>query len=94
VKTRSASIAVRLLLLLALPCLPAQAPMQPFAIDHFQREGSKADLTFLLDAPAGKHGFIRDVGGHLATDAGRIRFWGVNITGWVKGSCVSSRTLA
>ncbi|MDE3167672.1 MAG: hypothetical protein KGN36_17860, partial [Acidobacteriota bacterium] len=38
------------------------------------------------DAPAGKHGFVHDTGGHLATSAGRIRFWGVNITGWVKGS--------
>ena len=79
--------AVRVLLL-AVPVLPAQVPMQPFAIDHFQREDSKADLTFMLDAPAGKHGFVRDVGGHLATDAGRLRFWGVNITGWVKGSAL------
>jgi hypothetical protein len=60
--------------------------LRPFVIDHFQRQDSKADLTFLLDAPAGKHGFVRDVGGHLAHDGGRIKFWGVNITGWVKGS--------
>jgi hypothetical protein len=72
--------------LLLIPGIFAQAPMQPFVIDHFQRQDSKADLTFLLDAPAGKHGFIRDVNGHLAHDGGRIKFWGVNITGWVKGS--------
>jgi len=71
--------------LLAAP-LCAQPAMQPFVIDHFARQDSKADVSFLLDAPAGKHGFIRNVDGHLAHDAGRIRFWGVNITGWVKGS--------
>jgi len=79
---------VCLLWLLALPGLGAQAPMQPFVIDHFQRTDSKADVSFLLDAPAGKHGFIRDAGGHLAHDGGRIRFWGVNITGWTKGSAL------
>jgi len=48
---------------------------------------SPVDVSFLLDAPAGKHGFIQVKDGHLATgDGQRIRFWGVNITDWSKGS--------
>src|SRR6202044_3305150 len=48
---------------------------------------SPVDVSFLLDAPAGKHGFIKIANGHLATgDGQRIRFWGVNITDWSKGS--------
>ncbi|HWB83516.1 MAG TPA: hypothetical protein VG675_05220 [Bryobacteraceae bacterium] len=74
------------LLALVLPALPGQVAMQPFQIDHFLRQDSAADVSFLLDAPAGKHGFVRSVNGHLATDAGRIRFWGVNLTGFVRGS--------
>ncbi|MGA7803280.1 hypothetical protein, partial [Bradyrhizobium sp.] len=63
--------------------------MKPFAMDH--RRGfmapSPVDLSFLLDAPAGKHGFLRVQDGHLATgDGKRIRLWGVNITDWSPGS--------
>src|ERR1700690_2387755 len=48
---------------------------------------SPVDVSFLLDAPAGKHGFIKVANGHLATGEGqRIRFWGVNITDWSHGS--------
>ncbi len=66
-----------------------QRGMAPFSMDH--RRGfaaaSPVDVSFLLDAPAGKHGFIRVENGHLATAEGqRIRFWGVNITDWSKGS--------
>jgi hypothetical protein len=61
---------------------------QPFVIDHFQRQDSDADVSFLLDAPAGKHGFIRVAGGHLAHDGGRFRIWGVNVVGFVKGSAL------
>lgn len=52
------------------------------------RAHSPVDVSFLLDAPAGKHGFIIVKDGHLATseDGHRIRFWGVNITDWSKGS--------
>lgn len=73
------------------PQIPAQSTdgMTPFQMDH--RAGfhsqSPVDVSFLLDAPAGKHGFVRVVNGHLATgDGERIRFWGVNITDWSKGS--------
>jgi len=48
---------------------------------------SPVDVSFLLDAPAGKHGFVKVQDGHLATGNGqRIRFWGVNITDWSRGS--------
>jgi hypothetical protein len=63
--------------------------MVPFSLDHRTalRSGSPVDVSFLLDAPAGKHGFIQVKDGHLATaDGQRIRFWGVNITDWSKGS--------
>ena len=73
------------------PPIPAQSTdgMAPFAMDH--RAGflskSPVNVSFLLDAPAGKHGFVKVVDGHLATgDGERIRFWGVNITDWSKGS--------
>jgi hypothetical protein len=66
-----------------------QSNMAPFAMDH--RRGalvhSPVDVSFLLDAPAGKHGFVKVQDGHLATgDGHRIRFWGVNITDWSRGS--------
>ena len=40
------------------------------------------DLSFLLDAPAGKHGFIKNKDGNLVfKDGTEIRFWGLNIVG-------------
>jgi hypothetical protein len=63
--------------------------MAPFVLDHRRAMAahSPVDVSFLLDAPAGKHGFLRVVDGHLATgDGQRIRLWGVNITDWSKGS--------
>jgi hypothetical protein len=63
--------------------------MVPFTMDHrgALQSHSPVDVSFLLDAPAGKHGFIQVANGHLATpDGKRIRLWGVNITDWSKGS--------
>ncbi|MGC2164307.1 MAG: hypothetical protein WA634_20600 [Silvibacterium sp.] len=63
--------------------------MVPFSMDHRRAAllHSPVDVSFLLDAPAGKHGFVQIKDGHLATgDGQRIRFWGVNITDWSKGS--------
>jgi hypothetical protein len=66
-----------------------QSGMEPFSMDH--RRGflahSPVDVSYLLDAPAGKHGFVRVQDGHLVTgDGERIRFWGVNVTDWSRGS--------
>jgi hypothetical protein len=66
-----------------------QSGMAPFSMDHRRAAlaGSPVDVSFLLDAPAGKHGFVKVQDGHLATgDGHRIRFWGVNITDWSSGS--------
>jgi hypothetical protein len=63
--------------------------LQPFTVDHRKAllARSPVDVSFLLDAPAGKHGFVGAQGAHLVTgDGKRIRFWGVNITDWSKGS--------
>lgn len=66
------------------------AEMAPFSMNPraAAQAPSPVDLSFLLDAPAGKHGFVVVKDGHLATgqDGRRIRFWGVNITDWSKGS--------
>ena len=67
----------------------SQRGMEPFVIDHWAaaQAPSPVDVSFLLDAPAGKYGFIQVKDGHLATGNGRrIRFWGVDITEWSRGS--------
>src|ERR1700735_2966834 len=72
------------------PPLPTAIPaLTPFSVDY--RAGmaghSPVDVSFLLDAPAGHHGFIHAAGGHLVDGSGqRIRLWGVNITEWSRGS--------
>ena len=61
--------------------------LRPFAMDHRDAKASPADVSFLLDGPAGKDGFIRVENGHLAKGNGRrIRFWGVHFTDWSRGS--------
>ena len=79
------------LLILAPNDAPAQGThgMVPFSIDHRRaaESHSPVNVSFLLEAPAGKHGFIQVLNGHLATgDGQRIRLWGVNVTDWSKGS--------
>jgi hypothetical protein len=67
----------------------SQDGMVPFSMDHrgAMAAHSPVDVSYLLDAPAGKHGFVGVKDGHLATQDGqRIRFWGVNITDWSSGS--------
>ena len=42
---------------------------------------SIVDFSYLLDPPAGKHGFLRAQAGHFYwADGTRARFWGVNIS--------------
>ena len=87
-------LATGLLLLLALSSASAQeaAPnplLADFPIDHFATTSSPGDVRFLLEAPAGKRGFIGVSNGHLATpDGTRFRFWGVNLAGWTTGSAL------
>jgi len=61
--------------------------LKPFTMNHRQGADSLINLSFLLDAPAGKDGFIRVEGGHLVKPDGKpIRFWGFNLTEWSRGS--------
>ncbi len=63
--------------------------MKPFTIDWRENADSLVNLSFLLDAPAGKGGFIRVRNGHLAKPNGeRFRIWGVNFTA---ASCFPSK---
>ena len=66
----------------------AEIAFQPFKIDHQTREDSPIDVSFLLGTtPAGQDGFITMKGGHLVKPNGeRFRIWGVNLTGWTRGS--------
>lgn len=52
----------------------------PFVISY-GGEANASSVAHLLDTPAGKHGFVRVVGGEFVTDAGPIRFNGTNLTG-------------
>ena len=61
--------------------------LRPFTMNHRHAGSSAVDLSFLLDAPAGKSGFVRVQGGHFVKgDGSRIRFWGVHLTDWSPGS--------
>ena len=56
-------------------------------MNHREGQASVIDVSFLLQAPAGKDGFVSVRDGRFATaDGKRIRFWGVNLTDWSKGS--------
>src|SRR5208283_3628325 len=68
-------------LLLAACAFAQQAEMKPFVMDWQNNSGSPADVSFLLNAPAGKAGFIGVRDGHLAyPDGRRFRIWGINST--------------
>src|SRR5580704_1813306 len=44
--------------------------LKPFTMNHRQGSNSVINLSFLLDAPAGKDGFIRVQGSHLVKPDG------------------------
>ena len=52
----------------------------PFVVSYGGAENASS-VAHLLDAPAGKHGFVRVEGNEFVTDAGPIRFNGTNLTG-------------
>src|ERR1700733_16214667 len=83
------TLALALSLLSAAACCAQDIPLPPFIVDHHARQDPPIDARFLLDAPAGKHGFITVRDGHLFTSDGqRFRIWGVNLSGWTKGSAL------
>jgi len=54
----------------------------PFHLPWEAPADALADARFLLEPPAGKHGFIQVRDGHFwFPGAGRKRFWGVNLSG-------------
>lgn len=55
----------------------AEEPLFPFVVAYDSPE-NVTNVADWLDAPAGKHGFVREENGHFATDAGPIRFWATN----------------
>ncbi|MDI1250428.1 MAG: hypothetical protein PSV13_16315 [Lacunisphaera sp.] len=89
-KTITPRVLLAPLALLVATALPAAEaiPLQPFVIDHHARQDSPADVSFLLGkAPAGQDGFVTIKDGHLVkADGSRFRIWGVNLTGWARGS--------
>jgi len=76
---------ISLFLLISVPLAAAEDNKHgeerfPFYIPWNYCEGSKADFGFLLDAPAGKYGFLESRNGHFYFKNGkRAKFWGVNI---------------
>ena len=66
------------LLLIAAAAVSA-AELKPYEIVWRADASVLVDVSFLLDAPAGKAGFVQVRNGHLATaDGRRLRLWGVN----------------
>ena len=53
----------------------------PFVVEWNPRDAAADDVSFLLDAPAGKAGRVSVKDGHLAyPDGRRFRIWGINAT--------------
>jgi hypothetical protein len=66
--------------------------MIPFQMTVDQAGEGAVDFSYLLDAPAGKHGFVRNKDGHFTfADGTRIRFFGVNL---VFGAAMPERKMA
>ncbi len=56
------------------------APLFPFVVSYDAPKNA-VNVSSLLDAPAGKHGFVRVKDGKFVTDQGEIRFWATNLSG-------------
>ena len=64
-------------------------PMRRFPTNWRDNSQALVNLSFLLDAPAGKDGFVQVKDGHLVKPNGeRFRIWGVNFTA---ASCFPSK---
>lgn len=75
---------MRTTFLLAMCCAAAAAQpldLKPYEVLWRADSGVLADLSFLLEPPAGKDGFLRVRNGHIVRpDGRRVRFWGVNLS--------------
>ena len=72
----------KLLLLAAVSavCMAEGDAWFPFVISYAGADNASS-VAHMLDAPAGKYGFVRVEGGDFVTGKGPIRFNGTNITG-------------
>jgi len=59
--------------------IPSDEGLFPFVISYEMAEGA-TDFSSLLEAPAGKDGFIRVEGDHFVNDKGRVKFNATNLT--------------
>lgn len=62
------------------PATEEFAPLFPFVISY-DGPDNVTNMSHLLDAPAGKHGFIRIENGHFVNDAGRVWLNATNLSG-------------
>ncbi|HET6487904.1 MAG TPA: hypothetical protein VFH83_15860, partial [Spirochaetia bacterium] len=53
--------------------------IRPFGFGKDKVFTGALDFSFLLDAPAGKHGFLQIRDGHFSVGERRIRFYGFNL---------------
>jgi hypothetical protein len=56
----------------------AEDQLFPFVISY-DAPNNVTNVSAWIERPAGRHGLVRNRDGHLATDAGPIRFWGTNL---------------
>ncbi len=70
----------------------SQTEMVPFPIDWEEFPNGEINLSFALEKPAGKDGFIKIENGHFVKpNSKRFRIWGVNLTA---GACFPEKTEA
>lgn len=69
------------ILLLTAAVVASAVEPKPYEMIWRPGESVLVDLSFLHEAPAGKHGFVNVRNGHLAQGNGeRLRLWGVNFS--------------
>ena len=81
-RVAAASLLGFLLSAAALPLSAAEAfpPLFPFLISYDGPDNASS-MAHLLEAPAGKHGFVRIENGRFVNDAGPVRLHATNLTG-------------
>ncbi|MCX7749328.1 MAG: carbohydrate binding domain-containing protein [Clostridia bacterium] len=58
----------------------SESLMYPFTVPWDDDTKTAADVSYILDAPAGKHGFLKSQNGHFFFEDGtRMRMWGTNL---------------
>ena len=60
--------------------IPSDEGLFPFVISYEMSKGAATDFSTLLEAPAGKDGFIRVENGHFVNDKGIVKLNATNLT--------------